>query len=382
MYLAEGGLDLQVLSELFSSLSLKVGVELLAIPLAPLVAYWLRKAWLWMHGQTPRARLKRIRSALSSETGLWLTKPIRQPHNYELMLKASIPIITLANLKGGVGKTTISANLAAHCANQGERVLLIDLDYQGSLSSMVLGEARAELRPKPDEYSSASLAVLGSKDADWLIANAWPRPQAPSLFAITAFYDLGRVENRVMIEWLIKDRAEDMPNTLANLLHNPKVQSRYDRIIIDAPPRLTTACIQALCASTHVLIPTVLDALSAEAVTSFIEDLEVLKKNGLCPHIRHLGIVGSMMPAGNSTFVAPTVMALKERLADISRRIGTEVELLPEETWIRDSPSISRSAGLRLGYFDAPASDRNTIRQIFDSFGTEVRKRSQRNRVA
>lgn len=48
------------------------------------------------------------------------------------------PIIMVANLKGGVGKTTLTANLAAFFSERGKRVLLIDCDYQGSLSNMLL----------------------------------------------------------------------------------------------------------------------------------------------------------------------------------------------------------------------------------------------------
>jgi ribosome-dependent ATPase len=76
--------------------------------------------------------------------GLWLAKEPKFPNNYHV-IKSSIPIFTVANLKGGVGKTTIATGLAAHFVNplgkpdrKRERVLLIDLDFQGSLSSMAL----------------------------------------------------------------------------------------------------------------------------------------------------------------------------------------------------------------------------------------------------
>src|SRR6476620_11694245 len=68
--------------------------------------------------------------------GVWLTRPIHQPDDYEHRLAAA-KILSIANLKGGVGKTTLAANVAAYLAKDwGKRILLIDLDFQGSLSSM------------------------------------------------------------------------------------------------------------------------------------------------------------------------------------------------------------------------------------------------------
>jgi len=367
----------ELLTALVGSLSLKVTVEILAVLLAPLVMYWLSQFWLWLWGRTARASLKRIRNAVTADHGIWLTKPVSPPAEYALKLRASIPIITLANLKGGVGKTTISANLAGYFAVNGERVLLIDLDYQGSLSSMVLGTDRDKYRPE-GALSPASKAILGDKDADWLIANAWPRPNAPSLFALTTFYDLGQVENRLMIEWLIRDQPDDMPYSLAKLLLDPKVQTRYDRIIIDAPPRLSTGCVQALCASTHVLIPTIFDTLSAEAVTTFITELEKLRGGGLCPHIQYLGVAGSMVPVGNVRFHEPVVKTLSDRLGLLSHS-KVVVNLLPEPTWIPETPPFSRAAGRTIGYIDALGSDdRKKIKEAIDPLGREIEKRAPR----
>ena len=211
--------------------------------------------WL-ISDRDANARLERARNAVGSGKGLWLTEPIAQPPEYALRMASSIPIITLANLKGGVGKSTITANVAAICASRGESVLVIDLDFQGSLSSMVLGESAQTQRPSNDELSKSSEALLGDKSPAWLIQNAWayqasagskvPQTDAGGalrFYALTGFYDLARVENRLLVEWLIKDKPAGMPYSLAKLLLSDEVQRNYDRIFIDAPPRLSTACI-------------------------------------------------------------------------------------------------------------------------------------------
>ena len=74
--------------------------------------------------------------------GLWVKQPIDHPEHYKRDIDGA-KIITVANLKGGVGKTTLAANIAAFLASDVDwekRILLIDLDYQGSLSSMALPE--------------------------------------------------------------------------------------------------------------------------------------------------------------------------------------------------------------------------------------------------
>jgi chromosome partitioning protein len=100
------------------------------------------------------------------------------------------------------------------------------------------------------------------------------------------------MEDRVMVEWLIGDRKEDVRYTLYRLLRSPEVQARFALILIDCPPRLTTACVQALCASTHILIPTVLDPTSAKAVGYFGTQLKRHEK--LWPHLKVVGVLGTM----------------------------------------------------------------------------------------
>jgi chromosome partitioning protein len=86
--------------------------------------------------------------------------------------------------------------------------------------------------------------------------------------------------------------------TLAKILHSDIVQRAFDLVIIDCLPRLTTSKIQALCASSHLLIPTIFDRTSAEAVVTPYEQVETLKCAGICPHLNYIGVVGTMWKRG------------------------------------------------------------------------------------
>src|SRR5690606_39536377 len=109
---------------------------------------------------------------------------------------------------------------------------------------------------------------------------------------IPTYYSLASVENRVMVEWLIGMRPQDVRYNLARALLSDEIQSRYSRVIIDAPPRLTTGCVQALAAATHVLVPTILDDMSADAVGAFANQLRV--NQAIWPNLKLLGAVGTM----------------------------------------------------------------------------------------
>jgi len=82
--------------------------------------------------------LDRVRDAFDDDNNLWLRRPVLKPERYHRMLQESIPILLVANLKGGVGKTTIAANLVTNFERcKGERVLAIDVDHQGAFFHVV-----------------------------------------------------------------------------------------------------------------------------------------------------------------------------------------------------------------------------------------------------
>lgn len=198
-------------------------------------------------------------------------KPARPFDKYREWLneRAGARIVTVGNLKGGVGKTTIAANLAAYISEKrGLPVLLVDLDYQGSLSNMAL------LAAGKDEVESNIDNLLKFDAVDGALATLVANEVhlAPSLskcWLVPANYSLTRVESQMLLGWMLEDQTIDVRYRLANILLRPEVRRRFAAIIIDMPPRLSMASINGLVASHHFLVPTALDKLSAPAVALF-----------------------------------------------------------------------------------------------------------------
>ena len=134
---------------------------------------WFRLATVWTAG----SRLSRARDSVALEgTGPWLTIKRAPPRDYDDRMQSAVgstPVVVCANEKGGVGKTTITCNLAARFAALKPRpVLVIDLDFQGSGSSMVFAGTRWQ--PGVGQLSAASLAISGSQAKNWLVGAARP----------------------------------------------------------------------------------------------------------------------------------------------------------------------------------------------------------------
>jgi cellulose biosynthesis protein BcsQ len=300
--------------------------------------------------------------------GVWTLKPITQPDNYQGSVQ-SARILSIVNLKGGVGKTTIAANVAAHLARHPswkKKVLLVDLDYQGSLSSMAFPDDTSWIPPSGTD-SVATRALGGELQPSLFLSACKEVRQEPRLKVISAYYDLAQADNRLMIEWLLNLRKPDdrpwrkwfadlfsgkayQPNemryNLAKLLHSQSVRDAFDLIIIDCPPRLTTGTIQALCASSHVLIPTILDRPSGESVVSFCSQLESMQKENLCPHLRNIGVVATRFNDRVNT-TDETIQRVSDELRARKVRCG----FLPKMTFIPQTDKLVRRSDEGIAYF-------------------------------
>ena len=306
---------------------------------------------------------ERLIDALKYERDLWNLREPARPPGYETWIAEQTPkVVLVANLKGGVGKTTLSANLAAYFDERRRgRVLLIDMDYQASLSNMLSRASRSK-----DVESQVQKLLSGEWDGAELCQQAHDlRPALGRSRLITADYRLAAAENRLMIEWAFDQSGMDTRFSLARALMSEEVRERYDIVIIDAPPRMTFGMINALAASTHILIPTVIDRMSAEAVGNFLAALRGLRGE-LNPAIKIAGVVLTLAPdlklGGPQQDSVPMLMdALK---------IWEEGGVI-FNAHIPRRQSIAGAAGMEIAY-TLPGEDGAEVRTLFDALGDEV----------
>ena len=246
-----------------------------------------------------KSKLDKLLTTLrGNDTGLWTTFPKLPPFgDYDSRVGRRKPvIITVANNKGGVSKTTVTGNLVAYFDNHLMlRVLAIDLDYQGSLTTML----RAE-QDKADERRSGinSLLERGAGLGSLYTATRRLGSRLPRSELASAFYELALLEDRLMVEWLLQEGGDDVRYRLANVLLQDGIKDKFDVVLIDCAPRLTTGTINALCASTHVIVPTMFNPIAAEPVASFVGTTKRLMDQ-LNPKLEFLGVLETMTPRSN-----------------------------------------------------------------------------------
>jgi cellulose biosynthesis protein BcsQ len=203
------------------------------------------------------------------------------------------PILSLLNLKGGVGKTTIAANLAVAMFQQGWRVLVVDLDHQGTLSQLLLSDT--EMKDLIGSRRLVHEALDDPSDGLAKFQKAIVRisrfPQA-EIFLVAADEELGNVETAMSQRWIAQMTGDDIRYRLRAILHSETIAERFDFILLDCPPRLTTACINALGASDYVLVPVLPNSTSTAAVPRLLRWMKHLRQVA-CPELSVIGVVGN-----------------------------------------------------------------------------------------
>lgn len=317
-----------------------------------------------------KAAIENVFNALGTdERGLWGSSlPVFPFSDYnDRIMRMPSPrqtrrrpiIITTVNYKGGVGKTTTTANLAAYFdLKRNQRVLLIDLDYQGSLTTTL-----SSLSGRKSPGGDLAGAILGDEVSEVVLSRTvFPvGPRLPRTSFVPSFYGLARIEERLMVEWLLQRATMDVRYRLAKTLLDDHVASKYDVILIDAAPRLSTATINALTASSYVLVPAIMNPLSAEPVGNFVSETQRIM-NLLNPRLSFAGIVETMAPAGteNQDTRAAAIAALDEVLRSIPgvRRLAAV---------IKRKPALTHGDVAYL-------SDRD-VREMYDGLGDEIVER-------
>jgi chromosome partitioning protein len=186
-------------------------------------------------------------------------------------------VIAVANQKGGVGKTTTSVNLSASLAATKHRVLLIDLDPQGS-ATVGCGVDKQRLEASINEVLLGECSVTAAT-----ITTRWQFSIVPSNGTLTV------AEVRLL-------KAEQREQCLQEAL--VAVRGQYDFIIIDCPPSLNMLTVNALVAADSVLVPIQCEYYALEGLTSLLGSIDRIKK-AVNPNLKIEGLLRTMYDGRN-----------------------------------------------------------------------------------
>jgi len=227
-------------------------------------------------------------------------------------------IVSIANQKGGVGKTTTAVNLGAALAEKKQRILIVDLDPQGNAtSSLGMPEFEGETLYDP---------LLGSaRIADKILPT-----RLENLFLIPADLDLAGAEVEIA-------RMQDHLLRLTQALRPLREDNAFDFVFLDCPPSLGILMTNALAAADELLTPIQCEYFALEGLVKIVRVIEQVRDSGANPHLEISGIIMTMFD--RRTKLSGQVVA------EVRQHFGPRVfeTLIPRSVRLSEAPSFGKT---------------------------------------
>jgi chromosome partitioning protein len=234
-------------------------------------------------------------------------------------------IITIANQKGGVGKTTTAVNLAAALAKHGLHILVVDTDPQGNASTALNIDHRVGT---PDVYS----VLVEEQDFSEVVK---PVAEIDNLFCAPATIDLAGAEIELVSLVAREYRLQRALNKYLDF-HKEKHNKALDYVFIDCPPSLGLLTLNALVAAKEVLIPIQTEYYALEGLGQLMNNVNLVKKQ-LNPELEVATIVLTMFDS-RTNLSQQVAEEVRKHFGDIV--ITTEI---PRAVRVSEAPSFQQT---------------------------------------
>ena len=229
-------------------------------------------------------------------------------------------VLSIANQKGGVGKTTTAINLGTALAAIGEHVLIVDLDPQGNASTG-LGIDRKSRRTSTYDVLTGAASMRKA-----VLPTA-----VPQLYIAPSTLDLSGLELEIGRE---RDRAFRLRNALTALNASERTFD-ISYVLVDCPPSLNLLTINAMAAADSILVPLQCEFFALEGLSQLLKTVEQVRTT-LNPKLSIHGVVLTMYDARNNLS--------NQVVADVREHMGAQVydTIIPRNVRISEAPSYGK----------------------------------------